>query len=59
MEQERLSGCCNTIPVLERKGVQSVWKSFEMLFCVFRVKHAVSEDTEVFQGEGLGKTPDG
>ncbi|TNN83529.1 Proteasome-associated protein ECM29 [Liparis tanakae] len=23
------------------------------------VKHAVSEDTEVFQGEGLGKTPDG
>lgn len=24
-----------------------------------RVKHAVSEDTEVFQGEGLGKTPDG
>uniref|UniRef100_A0A3Q3Q130 Ecm29 proteasome adaptor and scaffold n=1 Tax=Monopterus albus TaxID=43700 RepID=A0A3Q3Q130_MONAL len=25
----------------------------------YRVKHAVSEDTEVFQGEGLGKTPDG
>lgn len=24
-----------------------------------RVKHAVSESTEVFQGEGLGKTPDG
>ncbi|CAG5938707.1 unnamed protein product, partial [Menidia menidia] len=24
-----------------------------------RVRHAVSEDTEVFQGEGLGKTPDG
>lgn len=24
-----------------------------------RVKHAVSEDTEVFQGEGIGKTPDG
>jgi len=26
---------------------------------VFRVKHAVSEDTEVFQGEALGKAPDG
>lgn len=24
-----------------------------------RVKHAVSEETEVFQGDGLGKTPDG
>lgn len=24
-----------------------------------RVKHAVSHDTEVFQGEDMGKTPDG
>lgn len=26
---------------------------------VFRAKHDVSEDTEVFQGEALGKSPDG
>lgn len=31
----------------------------ETLMTGKRVKHAVSEDTEVFQGEGLGKTPDG
>lgn len=27
--------------------------------CVNRVKHAVAENTEVFQGDSLGKTPDG
>lgn len=27
--------------------------------CANRVKHAVAENTEVFQGDGLGKTPDG
>lgn len=27
--------------------------------CANRVKHAVAENTEVFQGESLGKTPDG
>lgn len=26
---------------------------------VNRAKHAVSQDTEVFQGESMGKTPDG
>ncbi|XP_043971020.1 proteasome adapter and scaffold protein ECM29 [Gambusia affinis] len=31
----------------------------ETLMTGKRVKHAVSEDTEVFQGEDLGKTPDG
>uniref|UniRef100_A0A1A7Z514 F-box protein 10 n=1 Tax=Iconisemion striatum TaxID=60296 RepID=A0A1A7Z514_9TELE len=31
----------------------------ETLMTGKRVRHAVSEDTEVFQGEGLGKTPDG
>ncbi|CAB1445956.1 unnamed protein product, partial [Pleuronectes platessa] len=31
----------------------------ETLMTGKRVKHAVAEDTEVFQGEGLGKTPDG
>uniref|UniRef100_A0A672ZZU8 Ecm29 proteasome adaptor and scaffold n=1 Tax=Sphaeramia orbicularis TaxID=375764 RepID=A0A672ZZU8_9TELE len=31
----------------------------ETLMTGKRVKHAVLEDTEVFQGEGLGKTPDG
>uniref|UniRef100_A0A665T9H2 Ecm29 proteasome adaptor and scaffold n=1 Tax=Echeneis naucrates TaxID=173247 RepID=A0A665T9H2_ECHNA len=31
----------------------------ETLMTGKRVKHVVSEDTEVFQGEGLGKTPDG
>uniref|UniRef100_A0AAQ6I9H6 Ecm29 proteasome adaptor and scaffold n=1 Tax=Anabas testudineus TaxID=64144 RepID=A0AAQ6I9H6_ANATE len=31
----------------------------ETLMTGKRVKHAVSEDTQVFQGEGLGKTPDG
>uniref|UniRef100_A0A3B4TGR9 Ecm29 proteasome adaptor and scaffold n=1 Tax=Seriola dumerili TaxID=41447 RepID=A0A3B4TGR9_SERDU len=31
----------------------------ETLMTGKRVKHAVSQDTEVFQGEGLGKTPDG
>uniref|UniRef100_A0A3Q3WNZ9 Uncharacterized protein n=1 Tax=Mola mola TaxID=94237 RepID=A0A3Q3WNZ9_MOLML len=31
----------------------------ETLMTGKRVKHAVSEDTEVFQGESLGKTPDG
>nr|XP_046268300.1 proteasome adapter and scaffold protein ECM29 [Scatophagus argus]XP_046268309.1 proteasome adapter and scaffold protein ECM29 [Scatophagus argus] len=31
----------------------------ETLMTGKRVKHDVSEDTEVFQGEGLGKTPDG
>uniref|UniRef100_UPI0037E7D5EB proteasome adapter and scaffold protein ECM29 n=1 Tax=Semicossyphus pulcher TaxID=241346 RepID=UPI0037E7D5EB len=31
----------------------------ETLMTGKRVKHAVSEETEVFQGEGLGKTPDG
>uniref|UniRef100_A0A672GNV4 Ecm29 proteasome adaptor and scaffold n=1 Tax=Salarias fasciatus TaxID=181472 RepID=A0A672GNV4_SALFA len=31
----------------------------ETLMTGKRVKHAVSDDTEVFQGEGLGKTPDG
>uniref|UniRef100_I3JQE4 Ecm29 proteasome adaptor and scaffold n=3 Tax=Oreochromis niloticus TaxID=8128 RepID=I3JQE4_ORENI len=31
----------------------------ETLMTGKRVKHAVSGDTEVFQGEGLGKTPDG
>ncbi|KAF0037480.1 hypothetical protein F2P81_010354 [Scophthalmus maximus] len=31
----------------------------ETLMTGKRVKHAVSEDTEVFQGEGIGKTPDG
>ncbi|XP_076026432.1 proteasome adapter and scaffold protein ECM29 isoform X2 [Genypterus blacodes] len=31
----------------------------ETLMTGKRIKHAVSEDTEVFQGEGLGKTPDG
>uniref|UniRef100_A0A8K9WUR8 Ecm29 proteasome adaptor and scaffold n=1 Tax=Oncorhynchus mykiss TaxID=8022 RepID=A0A8K9WUR8_ONCMY len=31
----------------------------ETLMTGKRVKHAVSEDTEVFQGEALGKAPDG
>lgn len=31
----------------------------ETLMTGKRVKHTVSDDTEVFQGEGLGKTPDG
>uniref|UniRef100_A0A8C9YF89 Ecm29 proteasome adaptor and scaffold n=1 Tax=Sander lucioperca TaxID=283035 RepID=A0A8C9YF89_SANLU len=31
----------------------------ETLMTGKRVKHTFSEDTEVFQGEGLGKTPDG
>ncbi|KAK2816960.1 hypothetical protein Q5P01_025151 [Channa striata] len=31
----------------------------ETLMTGKRVKHTVSEDTQVFQGEGLGKTPDG
>ncbi|XP_029706065.1 proteasome adapter and scaffold protein ECM29 isoform X1 [Takifugu rubripes] len=31
----------------------------ETLMTGKRVKHALSENTEVFQGEGLGKTPDG
>ncbi|XP_032418373.1 proteasome adapter and scaffold protein ECM29 [Xiphophorus hellerii] len=31
----------------------------ETLMTGKRVKHAVSEDTKVFQGEDLGKTPDG
>ncbi|KAI3353260.1 hypothetical protein L3Q82_019800, partial [Scortum barcoo] len=31
----------------------------ETLMTGKRVKHDVSENTEVFQGEGLGKTPDG
>lgn len=31
----------------------------ETLMTGKRVKHAISEDTEVFQGENLGKTPDG
>uniref|UniRef100_A0A3P9P601 Ecm29 proteasome adaptor and scaffold n=2 Tax=Poecilia reticulata TaxID=8081 RepID=A0A3P9P601_POERE len=31
----------------------------ETLMTGKRVKHAVSEDTEVFQGQDLGKTPDG
>ncbi|KAM6939676.1 proteasome adapter and scaffold protein ECM29 [Xenentodon cancila] len=31
----------------------------ETLMTGKRVRHAVSEDTEVFQGDGLGKTPDG
>ncbi|XP_019955953.2 proteasome adapter and scaffold protein ECM29 [Paralichthys olivaceus] len=31
----------------------------ETLMTGKRVKHVVAEDTEVFQGEGLGKTPDG
>ncbi|XP_008315268.1 proteasome adapter and scaffold protein ECM29 isoform X2 [Cynoglossus semilaevis] len=31
----------------------------ETLMTGKRVKHAVSEETEVFQGDGLGKTPDG
>ncbi|XP_041640941.1 proteasome adapter and scaffold protein ECM29 [Cheilinus undulatus] len=31
----------------------------ETLMTGKRVKHSVSEDTEVFQGESLGKTPDG
>ncbi|XP_051993811.1 proteasome adapter and scaffold protein ECM29-like [Xyrauchen texanus] len=31
----------------------------ETLMTGKRVKHAVSEDTEVFQGESLGKAPDG
>ncbi|KAK7930020.1 hypothetical protein WMY93_006415 [Mugilogobius chulae] len=31
----------------------------ETLMTGKRVKHAVNEDTEVFQGENLGKTPDG
>ncbi|XP_072771015.1 proteasome adapter and scaffold protein ECM29 [Nerophis lumbriciformis] len=31
----------------------------ETLMTGKRIKHAVSEDTEVFQGDGLGKTPDG
>ncbi|XP_072239435.1 proteasome adapter and scaffold protein ECM29 [Leuresthes tenuis] len=31
----------------------------ETLMTGKRVRHAVAEDTEVFQGEGLGKTPDG
>ncbi|KAJ0047308.1 hypothetical protein NL108_005076, partial [Boleophthalmus pectinirostris] len=31
----------------------------ETLMTGKRVKHTVSEDTEVFQGENLGKTPDG
>ncbi|KAM8773100.1 proteasome adapter and scaffold protein ECM29 [Acanthopagrus schlegelii] len=31
----------------------------ETLMTGKRVKHAVSDETEVFQGEGLGKTPDG
>ncbi|XP_053711143.1 proteasome adapter and scaffold protein ECM29-like [Synchiropus splendidus] len=31
----------------------------ETLMTGKRVKHAVSEDTQVFQGEGIGKTPDG
>uniref|UniRef100_A0A8C5D594 Ecm29 proteasome adaptor and scaffold n=1 Tax=Gouania willdenowi TaxID=441366 RepID=A0A8C5D594_GOUWI len=31
----------------------------ETLMTGKRFKHTVSEDTEVFQGEGLGKTPDG
>ncbi|TNM86280.1 hypothetical protein fugu_008551 [Takifugu bimaculatus] len=36
------------------------WKLLRLVFVfVGRVKHALSENTEVFQGEGLGKTPDG
>ncbi|XP_054635764.1 proteasome adapter and scaffold protein ECM29 isoform X2 [Dunckerocampus dactyliophorus] len=31
----------------------------ETLMTGKRIKHAVSEDTEVFQGDGVGKTPDG
>ncbi|XP_077575498.1 proteasome adapter and scaffold protein ECM29 [Stigmatopora nigra] len=31
----------------------------ETLMTGKRIKHAVSEDTQVFQGEGIGKTPDG
>nr|XP_057941532.1 proteasome adapter and scaffold protein ECM29 isoform X2 [Doryrhamphus excisus] len=31
----------------------------ETLMTGKRIKHAVSEETEVFQGDGLGKTPDG
>ncbi|KAF3687599.1 Proteasome-associated protein ECM29 -like protein [Channa argus] len=31
----------------------------ETLMTGKRVKHTVSEETQVFQGEGLGKTPDG
>lgn len=32
---------------------------FKKCLFVNRVKHELSEETEVFQGEGLGKTPDG
>lgn len=46
---------CNKLTIVSCIGL--IVKS--LFFFVNRVKHAVSGDTEVFQGEGLGKTPDG
>lgn len=47
---------CNKLTIVSCIGL--IVKSL-FIFFVNRVKHAVSGDTEVFQGEGLGKTPDG
>lgn len=48
---------CNKLTIVSCIGL--IVKSLFFFFFVNRVKHAVSGDTEVFQGEGLGKTPDG
>lgn len=47
---------CNKLTIVSCIGL--IVKSL-FIFFVNRVRHAVSGDTEVFQGEGLGKTPDG
>lgn len=52
-----------SVPVVAQHPVVVPAFSCSLLTLVFvfvdRVKHALSENTEVFQGEGLGKTPDG
>lgn len=54
-----VDGWRNKVRELQEVKVYSEHVAKLLLYFYIRVKHAVSEDTEVFQGEGLGKTPDG